>query len=1548
MKRTKLRIVLIFAILLTILGINTIQVYAGHCKGQSNCGCGSGTNCATGTCYWYSGGGGCAGHRWDKVNKRYKYTEGSPTCTQSGSVVDVYEVTWDCTISFCTAWDRTEERERRVVSAKGHDWSSWTADNRSTHSRYCRQSCHNSSVDGSRTQTERHSYCCWHQNNDGYRHRICSVCGYDDKEPNTLTVHFNGNTSNTPYATNIPGTINTSFNHHVNLGTATRYGYNFMGWAGRSAWTNNRLKSGLASEIASLGGGNLYNTEHVTVTLYAQWERRVNYTFNYYNDLSHRADAAVITFIYHNDDTNKTLNVPNLKTVVDHNLSNDWALRGFSQDSGFEAVREYWPNDTINLPVKDNNGNLNPHRTFYASYKRTVKFEYVDYGDNQVYTDKKESKTAFLQFNGNEKNPTFKTQTIRNMSYSEPDSAGTKIKEKWTTRGWSHNAIPSYNVINENARKADASVGFSQSINITTNKDHLLYALYEKQTVTNLNPNGGVFTDNNASRIVNRRYASAYCKGNNNYNAPAPSTTKPEYTLPNVYYYGEGNLIKYTQGAWNHTKGLINQNFAPNMNITKDWNTHYPSGSVLRNNFTGIYNAKDTSSDADIWYRYYPLVNETLYATWTNQTEQVQALEPEVTVAKTAVWNNPAGDDSTVDYDALRNIDIDGIAKVTLTVNVKNKSGKQIKLQSFSVEDYFDTNKWDIVNASGQKETAGYAQVNANGKIVWSGLDNTYANGANNTYTFTYYLKLKEPFWTIDDTGKEVKDIIDYYINPMASGSNIKSTYTDGLNKYLASLNADGTMNRNDFNYCNTSYGHKSYCYVFYTIIGTELNGTQRYVAYPSDSVEMRPVNWRPTVSNSNGVGVGIESDTNNIYHHLWDGYYNTYFVKYDTHSNNNSSDSPYRIYMNSQVRRSYSFYQITNNIFDIRSQQSTQDLIDNYIGHNISSSTSWKKTAKDKLLSGFSAKDILGVNFVKSIRTPVTTEGYKYPYGAVTTYDTVYSTNQDGLRSSIYPFIRTTNTLDGREFETTREHADLVNKRLDIIIDATNPIITDDKRIRYKSADGSKEWTESDGYMDINLVDGNIDPMAKTHILTFKFNDEVSGVNSPLATNKDWIERINDNIQVTLINTDTGKVIFDHKTMSYDNNPIIKANYTDTATFNKTGNVQVTLNPENDDLLGHLQLTIKIIDNVTNYTEKVYDIYSFCLTGRITISDTLPDYAERNWTEFINGEMGKVYIEADGFVDRVDVNFGEKLTKASERELVKRHNISNDSIYSINGDYPYDDYQSVGYKDSANSELKYLPKAWQKVRWGWEDHELGGVKLTEAYLEVIKDTYIENDILNDNLADMVKRYQDMADGKEVSDVKENTYAIIKDTLYTYPIYNGNTIKSYVNSYKIDGTLIMDEVEYPEYVIIDGKTTVYIEYERVVIKPEKEVKEMDDTLEPDELNDVEEPDDAEELDNVDESIEPEDLKIVYKARIESQTAIGSQWVQTGDGVLRPFIHYFYMPLYAEVKSANDPHYVTLTAFKDSDKDFVHYVKVKLTFTNSENSLGYLQTIINDN
>lgn len=1515
-----------------IFSTSLIEVYACSNKG---CGCRahSITSCAgSAKCYVIDEGKHCSGHQWGSKSSSNS-TTGSPTCTGGAYETTTTSVTVTCSLCGHT-FGPYKSTTSTYKAPLGHQLSGWNY-NSSSHWKNCTRPVGHSGSD----QFDRgaHNFTNWYQNNDGYRHKYCTTCGYSEKEPNKLTIRFDANGGS-----NAPGSVHTTFNNYVDINArgVHKDGYEFKGWGSATSWTPSGRVSGYAADLASYGGGNLYNNYEESITLYAQWERKVNYTFHYYNDLSHSAASQVITFIYHNYDTQYTLSVPNFKTVVDHNLSNDWLLRGFSQDSGFQAVREYWPNDVITLPVKNSSGAFNTDKTFYASYQRLVKMDYIDYGDNHVYEDKKQSNNAYLMYNGITQNPTFQTYAIRDMYYTEPDSAGNAIKERWNTRGWSYNSIPSYNIINENARKADASVGFSQGQTIITNKDHKLYALYEKNIKTTLNSNGGAFRGD-SSYVDTYRNASAYCPTNNNYGISAPSTTKPEKVLPNVYYDGNEGLIKYKQGAWNHSRGLINQDFAQNMNITKDWNTHYPTNCVMRNNFTGNY-----EQNTKIWNQYYPLVNETLYATWTNQTEQVRQFEPSVTVKKTAVWNNPAGDDITVDYDNLQNIDIDGIARVTITVNVKNASGKTVGLKDFKIEDYYDTSKWDWY--SQPNFTTGAFGKNS-GNITWIFDNKSYADSANETYTLTYYLKLKEPYWTIDDTGKEVKANINYYINPMASGSNITSTYTEGLNKYLASLNSDGSMNRNNFNYCNSTYTHKSYCYAIYTIMNTELNGTQRYVAYPSDSVVMRPVNWRPTVpesqdKNGNKVGVGIESDTNNIYHHLWDGYFNTYFVKYDTHSNLNSSDSPFRIFMNSQVRRSYSFYQITNNIFDLRSVKNTQDILDNSIGHSMISSTTWNRTTNSKLLSGFSAKEILGVNFVKSIRTPVTTEGYKYPYGAVSTYDTVYSTNQDGLRSSIYPFIRTTNTLDGRTFETTRSDKDLVNKRLDIIIDATNPIVTDDKRIKYESADGTQQWTDSDGYMDINLVDNYINPMPKTHVLTFAFKDEVSGVNSPLATDKDWINRINDNVQVKLVNTDSGKIIFDSATMEYDNNQIIKAEYADTASFNKSGKIEVTLNPENDDLLGHLQLTVKIIDNVTNYTEKIYDIYSFCLTGEIRISDTLPDYAERNWTEFINGEMGKVYVEADGYVDRVDVNFGAQLTKASEREFGKRNNISNDSIYSINGDYPYDDYKAVSYKDSADSNLKYLPKEWQKVRWGHIDSELAGVRLTDAYLDVINNTYVENDILNKNLSEMIKRYQDMQDGKEVDDIKEPTYAIIKDTLYTYPVYNGDTIKSYINSYKIGGTLIMEDMKYPEYVIIDGNATAYIEYERIVVKPDKKKQEVDDT---DLEVDVYEIDEAEnsEVEEI-ESIESE--KIIYKASIESQTAIGSQWVQTGDAILRPFIHYFYMPLYAEVKNVNDPHYAILTAFKDSDKDFVHFVKVKLSFTNEENPLGNLQTIIKDN
>lgn len=89
------------------------------------------------------------------------------------------------------------------------------------------------------------------------------------------------------------------------------------------------------------------------------------------------------------------------------------------------------------------------------------------------------------------------------------------------------------------------------------------------------------------------------------------------------------------------------------------------------------------------------------------------------------------------------------------------------------------------------------------------------------------------------------------------------------------------------------------------------------------------------------------------------------------------------------------------------------------------------------------------------------------------------------------------------------------------------------------------------------------------------------------------------------------------------------------------------------------------------------------------------------------------------------------------------------------------------------------------------------------------------------------------------------------------------------------------------------------------------------------------------------------------ASIGTTTEISvSNWTAVGNSYLRPFIHYFYMPLEAKTKTSSDPYYVTLTEYKDSEKAFKHSVSVRLSFTNDDAANGAIskkiETYIKDN
>lgn len=602
---------------------------------------------------------------------------------------------------------------------------------------------------------------------------------------------------------------------------------------------------------------------------------------------------------------------------------------------------------------------------------------------------------------------------------------------------------------------------------------------------------------------------------------------------------------------------------------------------------------------------------------------------------------------------------------------------------------------------------------------------------------------------------------------------------------------------------------------------------------------------------------------------------------------------------------RSSLFYQITNNVLCIDNILNTKGAIDNFIAidsdnENLVFDASQIPSTKQKSYTHTTDGSILKVKSALSIRQSVAKKldnrtAY-YLNGAVSTQDIVYATNQDGLTFDIVPNVFITDADDNKTYNFTD-----ASKKITLTIDATNPIITADSKIRTESESG-QQWTASDGYVDINLVNNKTNPEAKTQTLTFKFEDKVSGVNAPNASTADWINVIKDNVQVTLVNKDTGKTIFDYRKNTYGS--IVSVKYDSASGMNKTGSVAITLNPNNEDLLGHLQLTIKVIDNVSNWTEKTYDIYSFCLTGNVNVVDTLPSADERNEAEIWNGEQGKIQISANGWVDRVSVDFEYSLVEASKKELIKRNNITGDE-YKINGDYPFDD----SHLSASGQKINYLPKQYLTCKWGYVSGEIGGMPLSLAELSTAQDTYLNNDILNEHLDELIKNYIAKETGGYVENVNGSNYAIYGTTLYTYPIYNGDTVKSYVNSYSLDGSIIINETPYPQYVIIDGKQSATINYT--------------------ETNDG------------------------YVASIEEQTLFTSNWVKVGDEYYKPLVHYFYMPTYAEVRNgenSNDHYTVQLTAYKDSDTDFVHSVSVQLTMTNDNygGSLKDLQTNIKDN
>lgn len=1279
---------------------------------------------------------------------------------------------------------------------------------------------------------------------------------YANWTPNVLTVNYNANGgTGAPSAT----AMSYGFNYQLSQTKPVRDGYVFKGWALTTTWNNTRYttETKSAQDWATALGTSISGSRNASVTVYAQWEKAVTHTFYYFNGQS---KTASVTF--HNDDDSVTMTIPEeaRQTNKTYNGSSDWAFRGFSTSKDSNAAINI-ASGTTTLTVK----NTDSGTTYYASYQRTVSVKWQDYGEDKVETATKTA-TAYLNYAGMASTPEFTAPALHTMKYTELGANKTKKKETWTARGWTTSALQ------------NAAVQVNVSSKINTNKDTTYYGLYQKGVTITYDVNGGTglgTTKNNttgqtiSTSMSNNQFS--YTRYANAVDVSKATTNTFTFAIPQ---YLENGISKYIWCGWLYKKLGINE-----------------ESDMFADYLVGTTNSAGS-------FTYTPLVSDTIYAYWT-YPDGPNPHVPTTTITKSAEWATPTSDNSIVDFDNLQNIDIDGIAKVTVKVKITNKDG--ISAKTISVTDYFNTDMWDYYQDSTHKANVSKGSITKSGDTITWTIPDGYTSGQE--MKLIYYVKLKESFWTVDADGNEVTGNTDYYINAIKD-----------LTSYKKELNADGSLKSTS---TYQTKDKKALINLHYTINGGLLSGipVNKYNSTPY--VVMRPVNWIPTVSIE--YGIGIESDTNNIYQDKSSDYKNTYFVKYDT----KGSNSTFRLFELSQIRRSYSYYQITDNLMDMRTAAKNQEVIDNYLGLNNDRGNDWSDITGTKLSSGFSAKELLKVVSADNIRSSVTTNGVIYKTAALTSYDTVYATNNDGLKISVYPFIKTTNSKTGEIYETTRDTNTLKNKRIDLVIDASDPIITPPDTgtdpIRTEDEDGNK-WTESDGYMDINLVDKATNPSPATKTLTFEFEDEVSGINSPDADASDWIDASNKNVQIKLERVDNDPItIFDSGIVPTNQSDVVKVIYDDTASLrNKTGSVKVILDPTNDDILGHLKLTIRVYDNVSNYTEKTYDIYVFCLTGAVEIADTLPDYHARllELNRFANGELGSVNVSAGGYVDRVTLDFGEYLDTKYKDEYNSRKNFAADTVKTINGDYPNTDAAGTGAESGIDSSMTYLPYEWQVRTWGYTNDTLGGLKLKNVALD--KQVYtVNNSILKEHLSDLIKRYQGMAQGETYAVESGSDYAIVGSTLYTYPIMNGDNVTSYVDKYELSGETYYDNILYPAYATLDGTKSITIIY---------------DSVQPD----------AEDDEN--------GFRRKIAASVEDTTQIiVSNWVQDGDSYLRPFMHYFYMPLEAEQKNASNPYYVTLTSYKDSEKEFVHSVTIRLSFYNDIEAIHKkLETYIKDN
>lgn len=230
-KTKLLKFIFGLALMVTILGLNSIEAIAGSCS-HLTCDCKGLTNsCASP----YPCVIPCPGHDW------------RPERTNWGTWTTVYEITRTCTRNGVLSQTRTGQvpctrcsqhlpaSESRTISggsATGHNFTSWyDCGSNDVHKKHCQNSWHNTGVDGQKEFYESHSLTGHLQRNDWKWHQDCTTYNCYRRDCRwgwnygTVTFYYGNKTTSSRKAANDSITSPSSY---------TEAGKTLVGWNKRS------------------------------------------------------------------------------------------------------------------------------------------------------------------------------------------------------------------------------------------------------------------------------------------------------------------------------------------------------------------------------------------------------------------------------------------------------------------------------------------------------------------------------------------------------------------------------------------------------------------------------------------------------------------------------------------------------------------------------------------------------------------------------------------------------------------------------------------------------------------------------------------------------------------------------------------------------------------------------------------------------------------------------------------------------------------------------------------------------------------------------------------------------------------------------------------------------------------------------------------------------------------------------------------------------------------------------------------------------------------